>query len=81
MRGHESGEIPEECEMSIRPAWGVEVPELTARMARPATRLGLGVDDGGGRFGMPARSHADHGSEQVGDVGEDPVLLHRACMP
>ena len=39
MRGHESGEIPEECEMSIRPCLGVEVPELTARVARASNRL------------------------------------------
>ena len=40
MRGHESGEIPEKCVMSIRPRLGVEVPELTARVARAANPAG-----------------------------------------
>jgi hypothetical protein len=40
LRRHESGEIPEECEMSIRPRLGVEVPELTARAARASNPAG-----------------------------------------
>jgi hypothetical protein len=37
LRGYESGEIPEECEMPACPGWGAEVPELTARVARAAS--------------------------------------------
>ena len=40
LAGHESGEIPEECVMSIRPCLGVEVPELTARVARAGNPAG-----------------------------------------
>ena len=40
MRGYESREIPEECVMSIRPRLGVEVPELTARVARASNPAG-----------------------------------------
>src|ERR1700746_1781728 len=40
LAGYESGEIPEECEMSIRPRLGVEVPELTARVARASNPAG-----------------------------------------
>ena len=36
----ESREIPEECEMSIRPRPGVEVPALTARMAKASNPAG-----------------------------------------
>jgi hypothetical protein len=40
LRGHESREIPEDCEMSIRPCLGIEVPELTARVARASNPAG-----------------------------------------
>jgi hypothetical protein len=36
----EAREIPEECVMSIRPRLGVEVPELTARIARASNPAG-----------------------------------------
>ena len=41
MRGHESGEIPEECVMSIRPGLGAGIPELTARVARASNPVPL----------------------------------------
>jgi hypothetical protein len=49
----EPGEIPEECEMSIRPRLGVEVPALTARVVRASNP---GRDDGDVGPG-PARLH------------------------
>src|ERR1700683_4707965 len=47
----ESREIPEECVMSIRPRLGVEVPELTARVAR--------ASNPGGTAGMCVRDRLD----------------------
>ena len=40
MRGDEAREIPEEYVMSICPRLGVEVPELTARVARASNPAG-----------------------------------------
>src|SRR5204862_44135 len=69
LAGHESGEIPEECVMSIRPRLGAGVPELTVRVARASNpgggagpdRRGAGPRGGAGGPGRgrpPRRSCA-----------------------